>query len=166
MKYFRDASNNISAYADDGSQDSFIPVGAVQLTTTEVTTLLTPTLRFVYNAATWGVDIITQKISHISSLTNSYQNAISADIAYMSTTFAMDSASRQLLAEMLSVGSVPPGFYYQDILNTQIPMIYAQLQFLGYLAFVRRQDAFTHLQLLKAQVNAAITFTDLQAVVW
>lgn len=43
MKYFRDTSNVVYAFAADGSQDAFIPEGLIQLTKAQLDALRAPT---------------------------------------------------------------------------------------------------------------------------
>lgn len=102
----------------------------------------------------------------ISALKKSYNDAIQLPVNYMSTTFQADENSQNVLTKSLVAGSVPPGFFWLDSNNVQVPMTFTELQGLAAAMLVQGQAAFAKLQTLKAQVRAATTVEEVGLVVW
>lgn len=111
-----------------------------------------------------------------AQLRERYGAAVEADVVYTSldgTTqiyqadqaFSVANLSQMILANQ-AVQSVPGGFYWVAKDNTKVPFLYADLLGLakvigdsGFAAYVRWQE-------LKAQVDAAATPEEIEAVVW
>jgi len=106
------------------------------------------------------------KKSKISNLTNSYNNEINKDIAYMNTTFQAGPKSRGTLIEVLSVGSVPEGFVWLDKENNQVSMTYTDLQGLSGSILLRGQQNFMKLHSLKENVKTSTDIDELTSIVW
>ena len=106
------------------------------------------------------------KTAKISELYGAYNKANEADIAYMKTTFQADSKSQNLIAQNLSIGTVPTGFFWKDKANNKVAMTYAELQGLGLAIQDRGLINFNKLDGLKAQVKAAKTQTALNKIIW
>jgi len=84
----------------------------------------------------------------------------------MNTTFQADNKSQNLIAQNLSIGTVPKGFYWKDKSNNKVPMTYAELQGLGLAIQDRGMINFNKLDGLKAQVKTATTKTALNKIKW
>jgi len=106
------------------------------------------------------------KASKLKELEASYSNSIQQNIGYLDTTFQADKASQDLIASNLSVGSVPDGFYWQDINNEKVPMSYEDLQGLASAIQTRGLVSFGKLQELKALVKEATTVEELEEILW
>ena len=108
------------------------------------------------------------KTSKLAELKTAYESAISADIAYMNTTFQADQKSQDTITKVLAAsgGALPDGFFWLDAANNQVPMTFADLQGLANAILLRGQQLFAKYQQLKAQVNAATTVAEVGAVVW
>lgn len=105
--------------------------------------------------------------SKLTEINTSYNNEISANINYMNTEFQADKDSRDLIVATLSGGSLPDGFFWQDLNDDRIPMTYIELQGLSTTILSRGQLAFIKLQDLKVLVNrAGITIEELGLIVW
>lgn len=102
----------------------------------------------------------------LADIVSAYNNANQLDISYMSTTFQADKNSQDLIVSVLSAGSVPDGFYWLDKANSKVAMTYAELQGLSATILTRNQLNFDKYQTLKAQVKAATTQAELDAVIW
>ncbi|SEN43158.1 hypothetical protein [Nitrosomonas marina] len=66
-----------------------------------------------------------------AELKSAYESTLSADIDYNSKTYSATKERRELLSEILSVGSVPEGMYLIDVNGDQNPMTYADIQAIG-----------------------------------
>jgi len=108
--------------------------------------------------------------TQIQTLQTAYQAALQVPIAYMGTTFEADASSQIVVAHSITVytveGATPPGFYFVDTNNNQVPMTLAQLQGLGSAIAASYWTVFQKWTTLKAQVLAATTLAEVQAVVW
>jgi hypothetical protein len=108
--------------------------------------------------------------AQIQTLATSYQAALQVPITYMGTTFEADASSQIVVAHSMMVyaveGATPPGFYFVDSNNNQVPMTLAQLQGLGSAIAASYWSVFQKWTTLKAQVMAATTLAEVQAVVW
>ena len=102
----------------------------------------------------------------ISELTAAYSAANETDIAYMNTTFQASSKSQGLIAQNLSIGTVPSGFYWKDKANNKVAMTFSDLQGLGSAIQVRGMVNYDKLSTLKVQVNAATTQAGLDKITW
>lgn len=116
--------------------------------------------------ALFAPSLETVKAMQISTIEKSYQEALTADIDYMNTTFQADSKSLDLITQVLSVGSVPEGFYWRDKTNNDVAMTYAEFQGLASSIQSRLLGYFTKYQKLKTQINNAATAEDVKAIIW
>lgn len=107
-----------------------------------------------------------KKRNKIESLTASATEADYADITQDSIVWKADLESRRLLAEVLSVGSVPVTMYWRDTDGVTHDRTYAQLQAIGYAILERGLTIDTTLTSKVAEVNAATTTAAIEAVTW
>ena len=94
--------------------------------------------------------------------------AVTAPIAYMTTTFQADQASQDLIASVLTAagGALPAGFAWYDVNNAPVTMTFAQLQGLSASILGRGQPLFIHKQTQKTAIRAATAVAQVQAVTW
>lgn len=108
--------------------------------------------------------------AQIAMLYGAYLTACSANAPYMNTTFQADDRSVQLLNGAVTsytlAGAVPVGFYWRDANNVDVPMTLAQLQGLGQAVSAQVWAAFQKMQALKAQVLAAASVAEVEAITW
>ena len=104
----------------------------------------------------------------LTLMDSSYVAAVTAPIAYMTTTFQADQASQDLIAAVLTAsgGALPTGFAWYDANNAPVVVTFADLQGLAAAILGRGQPLFIHKQTQKAAIRAATTVADVQAVVW
>jgi len=159
MKYYKDTNNKPFAFEDNATAEIITKVEATHNTT------LTKITQAEYKAliAPTFTELQTAKISE---LTAAYNAANETDIAYMNTTFQASSKSQGLIAQNLSIGTVPSGFYWKDKANNKVAMTFSDLQGLGSAIQVRGMVNYDKLSTLKVQVNAATTQAALDKIVW
>lgn len=113
--------------------------------------------------------------ARIGALTSAYVAACAQPVAFASAggvvkTFQADVGSAQILQQTLAglSGSqeTPPGFWWLSEDNTRVPFTYADLQGLAAAMLAQGWAAFQRLQILKAQVKAAATVAEVNAVKW
>ena len=155
MKHYKDQSSEIYAFAQDGSQDAFIPANLTLITNAEADLIRNP-----------PPTLAQAKAAQIRLIEADYQSAIHADIVYLGATFNASEDSQLLITKVLSAGGVPAGFFWQDIANNQVAMTYVQLQGMAGVILARGQLAFITLQDLKVQVRLATTVLLVQSVIW
>lgn len=106
----------------------------------------------------------------LTRIKTSYQNIITADIAYMGTTFQADKESQILLdgavGKYTRQGSVPVGFWWKDASNNHISMSLAQLQGLADAIGDRIWNNFQILDARKTTIRTATTISQVEAIVW
>jgi len=107
-----------------------------------------------------------EKEDKIKELYEEYNKANEEDVDYMDTKFQADKKSQELIAQVLSVGTAPEGFYWVDSFNNKVPMTYEQLQGLGATILHRNQLNFDKLQTLKEQVKNASTYEEIESIKW
>lgn len=107
-----------------------------------------------------------KKKNKIESLTLSATEANYANITQDSKVWAADLEARRLLAEVLSVGSVPLTMYWRDVDGVSHDRDYAQLQAIGYAILERSLTIDTTLTNKVAAVNAALTVAAIEAITW
>ncbi len=100
-----------------------------------------------------------------------YQLHVSyTSIGGITETYQADDDSVAVLMKMLaawqSLGACPPGFYWVAEDNTKVPFTFADME--GLAVVIGNQGAanFAHLQVRKAEVNAALTVADVQLITW
>ncbi|WP_434663435.1 DUF4376 domain-containing protein [Paraburkholderia sp. A3BS-1L] len=111
----------------------------------------------------------------IAALTAAYQAAIQQPVSYTSKggatkTYQADAGSIANLTQMLlafqSSQTVPVGFYWVSLDNTQVPFSYADMQALANALGTQGAAAFQQLQTLRGKVNAAATVAAVQTIDW
>lgn len=158
MKNYINKNNIVYSYDEDIPKEildvKIKDLGLVTISDEDLVILRLPTLE----------QVKTKKLTEIET---AYNNEISANINYMNTEFQADKNSRELIVATLSGGSLPDGFFWQDLNDDRIPMTYAELQGLAAAILDRGQLAFIKLQDLKVLVNRAdITIEELGLIVW
>ena len=110
------------------------------------------------------------KTAQIQTIAVSYQAALQAPVAYMGTTFDADAQSQIVVAHAMVVygveGATPAGFYFADSNGGKVLMTLTQLQGLGSAIANNYLPVFQKWTDLKAQVMAATTLAEVQAVAW
>jgi hypothetical protein len=107
------------------------------------------------------------KILKLAEIESDYNAEITADISYMSKTFNFDNESLELLGQNLSIGSVPTGFYWRALDNSNVPMTYTELQGLGTALQERGLVSFGNKSNRKDAVNSLppeATIADVEAI--
>ena len=99
-----------------------------------------------------------------ASIEIEYISAITSNILYMDKLFQVDKESMELLAQNLSVGSVPDGFYWASLDNTRVPMTFSELQGLGSAIQARGLVAFSNKRDKKDLVDS-VQLSDIEPVV-
>ena len=159
MKHYIDKNNQVHGIGEagdiDGDQSFLVQDSWTLLTDEEFQAIVNPpkTLDQV-------------KEIQLSTLYASYNEAITQDIGYMNTVFQADANSLILMTQVLSVGSVPTGFYWRDKANNNVSMTFAELQGLASAVQTRGLEYFSELTNLKDSVNSANDVELVQAVVW
>lgn len=110
--------------------------------------------------------LLTKRNDKLTEIETAYNNEISANINYMNADFQADKDSRELISSTLSGGSVPVGFFWQDINDDRITMNYVELQGLALALIARGQLAFTKLQDIKVQIEACTTVEELELITY
>jgi len=104
-----------------------------------------------------------------SLIETAYQTAITAPIAYMSTSFQADNASQDILVKVLVgmqvAGATPSGFAWIDANNAAVPMTLADLQGFYGAIIARGQVEFAKRLVAKNAINVATTIAEVEAVV-
>ena len=103
------------------------------------------------------------KAEKIISLGMAYTQANNENIEFKGSTFE---PNQELLAQILSVGSVPDNFAWKAVDGTFVPMTYEEVQTLGKLLLKRGQENFIKLQTLKAKVKAARSENGVAKIEW
>ncbi|MBS0424555.1 MAG: DUF4376 domain-containing protein [Proteobacteria bacterium] len=128
---------------------------------------------WTYSNGTWATNDIgeqallpakrTAKIAELEAarLTVEYSN-----ITHAGQTWKADKISRDLLGQVLAVGSVPSGMYWRDAAGTPRAMTYTDLQALGRAILDRGFLADQNLETKKAAVAAAATAAEIMAITW
>lgn len=106
------------------------------------------------------------KTAKLEELKAAYDAANYADIDYNSKTWHADQGTQQLLAAVLSVGSVPQGMYWRDVAETQNAMTFADLQALAAAILTRGLSLDLNLTTKKAAVDAATSIAEVDAITW
>jgi len=89
-----------------------------------------------------------------------------ANIVHDGKIWKADLSAWQLISQILSVGSVPEGFYWRDVDGMQHDMTYTDLQALGAAILQRAFSADVNLQTKKASVAAAETAAEIDSIAW
>ena len=151
------ATNQIFSYPGDGSLDHLVPgnYSAITLAVADAIRNPPPSLDDI-------------KTARKSLLEADYQLVIQQPVSYMGTTFQTDLDSQNTLSKVLVAlpGATPPGFYWVDATNAQVPMTFAQLQGLAGAMMTQGWTAFQKLQTLKASINACTTPAAVDNITW
>jgi hypothetical protein len=174
MQYFKTGSGRVFAYEDDVAIAT-----AKDGTTTAAGTALpnVPTDLKPYTppAPTAADKLAEAQATQIGQVSLAYRAAITANIDYTNAagtkqTYQADDGSRSNLQDMLSAfaksQTVPAGFFWVALDNSQVPFVYADLQGLAEALGVRGAAAFAQLQILKDKIRSATTISAVQAIVW
>jgi hypothetical protein len=102
----------------------------------------------------------------IQELTAAYENALDQDVSYNGHIYQADLASRNQLATVLAVGSVPSNFFWKTLANEKIPMTYIDLQELAGVMLIQGFVAFDKLDNLKTTTRSLTTVADINLVEW
>ena len=102
----------------------------------------------------------------IAEIDNAYDAAITQNIDYLNHTFQADIPTHDNIKSVLSCGTVPEGFAWFDINNNPVAMTFAELQGFSKALVYRGFEAFVKKQMLKAQIRAAMTTTDVLNINW
>ena len=106
------------------------------------------------------------KKSKIEELQAAYVSDVYADIVHDSKTWKADVQSRELLAQTLSVGSVPAGMYWRDSSEVQHSMTFSQLQALALAILERGLAADANVVAKIAAVNVAADQAAIDLIVY
>lgn len=106
-----------------------------------------------------------EKQAKINELNMEYDMANDLDVSYMGNTFAGKPKDRTIISEILSIGSVPTGFYFRSATNVDVPMTYAQLQGLAKVILTKNQSNFVKRSTLKKKILAAVDLATLNTIV-
>lgn len=163
---------NLWAFEDDvvvssaNGVYSFATAGGVLL---DVPATLVP---YTPSAATL---LATAQQQQIGVLYFAYQTAYLVPVSYTSKggvtkTYQADPSSVGNLSQMLlafsGLQTVPAGFYWVALDNTQVPFTYADMQGLAAAFGVQGAAAFAKYQFFKSQVKAATSVSAVQSIVW
>lgn len=128
---------------------------------------------WAYEDGTWTPNAIAdqailpgKKAAKIEELKAGYVSEVYSPISHAGFTWGTDPDSRNLLGQVLAVGSVPEGMYWRDVTSTPRPMTYADLQALAYAILERGLAADENLMTKTTTVNAATTAAEIDAVSW
>jgi len=118
-----------------------------------------------------AIKLSAYKQTQSSAIQADYQNAAyNTPIAYMGTTFWTDSDSQfKVLGSAWGygkVGAVPDGFAWWDATGNPVPMTLDQLEGLAQATLVEVEAAFVKRKTLLADIAAATTVAEVQAVAW
>ncbi len=102
----------------------------------------------------------------IKQLQAGYVSAVYSPIEHAGQTWGADADSRNLLAQVLAVGSVPAEMYWRDSTGTPRAMTFGDLQSLAYAILERGLIADQNLMTKTAAVNAATTAAEIDEIVW
>ncbi|MCB1949128.1 DUF4376 domain-containing protein [Nitrosomonas sp.] len=119
-----------------------------------------------YTAPHLAAVLAETKAAKLVELKAAYDAANYADIDHNSKTWKADKEAQELLAAVLSVGSVPGGMYWRDITETQNAMTFADLQALAAAILARGLTLDSNLDTKKAAVAAATTVSEVDAITW
>lgn len=123
----------------------------------------------------FAVDIEVLKAGKLAALTDDYHAACQHSVSFttkegITRLFQADTASQSLvqasLAGLSGLQHTPPGFAWIAQDNTPVPFTWTDLQGLGQVMYLQGYQAFVNLQMKKAQLAAAVTEDDVNAVVW
>ncbi len=117
-------------------------------------------------AAADAEDLLAAKEDKVADLQAAYDVANYANIDHDSKTWRADVKSQQLLAAVLSVGSVPGGMYWRDVTETQNSMTFADLQALASAILTRGLTLDSNMDTKKAAVANATTIAEVNAITW
>ena len=171
-----DQQGNPTAFYDSEIHGDNIPSDAIEIPEADWQAHINGQ-RKVYDsvAGVWGDyvpsanELLAQaKTAKLVELKTAYEADVNADIAYMNTTFQADQKSQDMITKVLAAsgGKLPAGFFWLDALNNHVPMTFADLQGLANAILLRGQQLFAKYQQLKAQVNAATTPDEVNAITW
>lgn len=177
MQTFKDTkTNKIYQFEDDvqvlntSGVYTFSTVNNVELsnlpTTLEPYAIPAPTIAELLSKA---------KTEQIGKIYNAYNLAITANISFttsasVTNVFQADLKSQGLLEKVLNgftiSGSVPTGFYWVAVDNSQVAFTFKDLQNLSLAMITRGWISFQNLQNKKNNIENALTISDVEAIVF
>ncbi|MDN7540267.1 DUF4376 domain-containing protein [Burkholderia cenocepacia] len=171
---FANAAGQITG--SGSTADGTIPEGAIICTQSQAANPL------AYAIAGGGVveasdaQLLEQaRAAQISIINAAYAAAVMEPVSFKTAegtteSFQADPGSQLVLMQATQgytlAGSVPAGFYWVAVNNTQVPFTLADLSALYQAMLDRGWAAFQHKQSLKAQIAAAATVAAVQAISW
>lgn len=124
-----------------------------------------------YSSGTWAINatgeqalLPVKRAEKIAELEAARLAVEYSDITHAGQTWKADKDARALLAQVLSVGSVPAGMYWRDSAETPHAMTYTDLQALGRAILDRGLAADLNLETKKAAVNATATAAEIESI--
>lgn len=119
--------------------------------------------------------LLEAQTAQIELLAQDYLTAIATDVGFTTAAgvtkiYQADPDSRRILTETVAgytaSGSVPAGFWWKSTDNTKVSFTLADLQGLSDAMLAQGWAAFQNLDAKKADVEAATTVADVQAIAW
>ena len=113
--------------------------------------------------------------SAINLVNSAYQQAITAPVSFttaagVAKTYQADPVSQANLQGALigftPTGSVPSGFYWRSLDNTNVPFTLGDLQGLAQVMLAQGWEAFQKRLTLLAEIAAATTVAQAEGVTW
>ena len=108
----------------------------------------------------------TLRASKRTELAAAFAAATTANINFNTFDWKTDPASVALLAQVISVGSVPAGMHWRDSAGDNHPMAFADLQALGYAILERNLLADIKHQARLAALLVANSVEDINLITW
>ena len=159
MKYFKNAKNKIFAF-DDDTDENIIRESALknggeitEISYKEYMSIISPS-------------ITTLKKRKILEMRSLYLKYSQEDIEYSGSIFQADEKSKSMMVSVLSVGSVPDGFYWVDAKNNKVQMTHDDLRLLSFEILKRTQLLFDNYQIKKSEVLSAENESQIKNIEW
>lgn len=151
--YINKQTNEIYAYAADGSQDAYIKPELIPISDAELAALLAPTAEQMKEAA-------------IAAIESAYTTEREAPITYAGHVFQADAGSVELMTQVASALPAGASVDWYDIANTAVPLTDVQFAELRGAILMRGQPLFAKRRQLKDAIRAAATVAEVEKVVW
>jgi len=151
--YLNRETNEVYAYAADGSQDAYIKVGLVPISDAELALMRAPTLEEV-------------RSKQISIIESAYTAEKESPITYAGHVFQADAGSVELMTQVASALPAGAGIGWYDIANIEVSLTDVQFAELRGAILMRGQPLFKKRRQLKDAINSAKTVADVEAISW
>ena len=151
--YINKQTNEIYAYAADGSQDAYIKAGLVPISDAELAALRAPTAEQMKEAA-------------IAAIESAYVAEKEAPITYAGHVFQADAGSVELMTQVASALPAGVGIGWYDVNNIEVPLTDVQFAELRGSILMRGQPLFKKRRTLKDAIAAATTVAGVEAISW